>query len=502
MTSTQTRSATSKTRTRSGGVRSFPRSIDDVYVAAAIAVVAAAALLTTISPHDFWWHLAYARMITETGSIPLTDSFTWSHHGEPFFNQMWLAQLVMLALYRGGGIAAVLVGHAAVIVMAYFMLLRLCLRLGASRRLASVILLAVVLPLSFTNWAVRPQAYAFPLFVFFLSTLWTFGIDRTSTRRLWLLPFVMAVWVNVHGSFPLGLAMYGLTIAVAVLRLDAISPRDRRQLHLWAAPTFAAVLANPRGSAVIGYVRNLLTSAPVTEHVTEWQPTGLHDLSGWVYFAVVAAVMFTLAYGGRRPPVRHLLLTAVFILLGFTATRHTIWAALVLTPLLAQQLRGRLADRDVAPGTSAAVDRVVLVLLLVLVMSASPWVRPQLFSGRGELLTETPAAATAFLGRLPDSQKPTRLYNDLGYGSYITWAAPHVETFIDPRFELFSVEEVQDAVLLGGGRFVDQLVEKYAFDGFFLNKSEQQTLIDQLRADTRWRVAHEDAEAIILLPEQ
>lgn len=487
---------------RRGAWRHYPRSIDDVYVFAAIAVVAAAALLTSVGPHDFWWHLANGRAIVVEGSFPTVDSFTWTQSGEPFFNQMWLAQVVLLTLYRGGGVPLVIAGHAAVIIVAYVILLRLCVRLGGSRRLAAVILLTAVLPLSFTNWAVRPQPYAFPLFAVFLATLWDAGLESRSAKppRVWPLPLVMAVWVNVHGSFPLGLGLYGILLVAMWLRVDRVDRSERRRLTLWAVPTFLAVLANPRGVEVFAYVRNLLTSPSVTDQVVEWRPTGLYHASGWIYFALVGVVIVVLTYSRSRPPVRHVLVGVVFLLLGFLAMRNTIWAAVVAAPLLAQQLHGRLVDRQ-ASSRPDPVGRVIVVALVLLVALASPWVRPSALSGDlAATVVDTPVEAVAFLEGLPKAQRPNRLYNELGYGSYIAYAAPQLRTFFDPRFELFPTDQIEDAVALDDARFADEIISSYGFDGFILSRSVQRPLIEHLRASSRWQLAHEDLEAVVFLP--
>ena len=108
-------------------------TLDQVWVAAALILLALRPLLTPIPPHDFWWHLATGRLMVQQGQIPSVDTFSFTRAGEAFFNQSWLAQLLMYGLYSAGGLPLVLIVQALVVALAYGLLLRLCiLRTGRS----------------------------------------------------------------------------------------------------------------------------------------------------------------------------------------------------------------------------------------------------------------------------------------------------------------------------------------------------------------------------------
>jgi hypothetical protein len=195
MTSPSTLDAVAKQQTR------LRPTLDQVYIIAALMLIALRPLLTPIPPHDFWWHMATGRVILETGTIPQNDLFSYTRAGEPFFNQGWLAQLLMALIHRIGGLPLIIVVQALVLALAYGLLLRLCILRTGRIRACVAILLLVTMPLSFDNWTVRPQTYVFPLFAGFLTVLTGYRLGMA--RRLWLLPILMALWVNMHGSFVL-----------------------------------------------------------------------------------------------------------------------------------------------------------------------------------------------------------------------------------------------------------------------------------------------------------
>src|SRR4029077_1413997 len=149
----------------------FTLTLDHVWLAVALMLIALRPLLTPIPPNDFWWHMATGRAIVAQGAIPVVDSFSYTQAGQPFFNQGWLAQLLMYGIYQLGGIPLTYIAQALVIALAYGLLLRRCLLRTGQVQLSVGLLLLTTLPLSFDNWLVRPQSYAFPLFAGFLTIL-------------------------------------------------------------------------------------------------------------------------------------------------------------------------------------------------------------------------------------------------------------------------------------------------------------------------------------------
>lgn len=478
-------------------------TLERVYLAAVVILTTAAALQVIVRPHDFWWHLANGRTIIVSSVFPTIDTFTYTRGGEPFFNQMWLAQVVMYLLHRVGDVALVVAAHGALIGLAYAGLLQMCTRLTGRPRLCALVFLMAVVPLSFTNWAVRPQPYAFPIFVTFLALL---VYDRGQTRAgakassVWLLPPLMVLWVNLHGSYVLGLVLVTIVAGTGLLtRAYADNKQDVTRLAAVAAATWAASLLNPRGFDVLSYAASMMTNASVAL-ASEWRPVSVGDFMGVLYFAFSGCVILLMIYAPRRPRPLEAVVVVLFMLLGFTAVRHTIWFALAAAPLVCLQASSMMRPppmrRD--PGIPLLNGVLLAVFASALILSL-PWVRQTLQLPVGsELTSATPAAATRYLNTIPD--RPERIFNDLGYGSYLAWALPDQKTFIDPRFELFPVEQVEDYRSLSSGRDVEALTEKYDFDAFLISRESQSNLVARLKAWRAWRLAYEDDEALLFLP--
>ncbi|HWQ13681.1 MAG TPA: hypothetical protein VNL77_12830 [Roseiflexaceae bacterium] len=470
-------------------------TLDHVWLAAALILLALRPLLTVIPPNDFWWHMAVGRAIVEQGAIPPVDAFSFTRGGAPFFNQAWLAQLLMYGLYSLGGLPLILIAQALVIALAYGLLLRLMLLRTGRVKLCVALLLLTTMPLSFDNWSVRPQSYVFPLFAGFLTVLTEHRLGRAS--RLWLLPPLMALWVNMHGSFVLGLALIGITFvgeALKSLRGGASAFSVQRSAFLlWGALTALATLLNPRGPGVLAYVSNLLGSNQVTQLVVEWAPPTVRDINGAIFFLFVIALAAVLAYARRRPDLTDMLLAGAFLWLALGAMRNVVWFGFVATPLLAVQTATLLPPPPARrPAGSPTLNAALIGALALLLVIGSPWLKPALLPPAvgALLLDDTPVAAVRALKALP--QRPARLFHAMGYGSYLIWAAPEQPVFIDPRIELYPFAQWRDYINLGQANNVDQLLEKYAIDGALLSIREQRPLVDHLRRDARWTLHYED----------
>lgn len=480
--------------------RTEPRiTLDAVYIAVALALIALRVLLTPIPPHDFWWHMAVGRQTVEAGAIPTTDTFSFTQAGQPYYNQGWLAQVGMYGLYTVGGLPLLILVQVVVICAAYGLLLWFTAVQTGRLRLAVAVLLLAILPVSFTNWNVRPQSYVLPIMAAYIVVLARY---RQGVNRLWLLPLLMALWVNIHGTFVLGLVLIGLTVVGEALkwrfaRLGGEYPAPLRPLLVWGSVSALAVLANPRGLGVLGYVRGLLGSNQVTELVTEWAPPTIRDANGVIFFLLAILLAGALIYARRMPDPTDLLIAGAFFWLALGASRSQMWFALVSMPLLVSTLARLLPRRPAFQGRTP-LNATLLALLGLLILGALPWVKPLLIEGEsGRLISsETPVDAVAAMRQLP---RPERLLNASPFGSYLIWELPDQPVFIDPRFELYPYEQWQDYVVLSNGYDIDRLLERYQFDGMLLDPVDQKALVEAMKQRQDWRMQFTGEQSVYFL---
>jgi hypothetical protein len=428
----------------------------------------------------------------------------------------------MYGMYQLGGIPLIYIAQALVIALAYGLLLRLCLLRTGQVQLSVGLLLLTTLPLSFDNWLVRPQSYAFPLFAGFLTIVTEYRLG--SKNRLWLLPLLMVLWVNIHGSFVLGGVLIAGTLAAEWLQRRAMRWREMTSwaskpigapedvldrpapaalppllpLLLWGAATALTLLLNPRGLEVIGYVRNLLGTSAVTSLVTEWAPPTIREPGGVIFFLFLFVCIVVLAYARRRPDFTDLLLFFAFLWNALSANRNIVWFGFVATLLVVVQaatlIDSSKQGRRVAG--SPRLNAVLIGMLALLLALALPWWKAELLPPSiGALLSEeTPVDAVAYMRSQPD--RPRRLFHSEAYGSYLIWQAPEQPVFIDTRIELYPIEQWRDYINLGQGNNAAALLEKYAIDGLLLDAKSQKGLIEAARRDSGWIERYKDEHTV------
>jgi tetratricopeptide (TPR) repeat protein len=233
-----------------------------VVLALSLAVCAAALSTTTISGHDTWLHLAVGRHIAQAGAVPDADPFSHTRPGAPWVADGWLSSLLLYLAQRAGGLAALTVLRAAVVLSFVGGWLALCR--GRPGAIWGVALLGAFALSMAPQFLIRPSLFSGALMIWQIAL-----VDRAlrSGRRrlLWLLPVLFAVWINLHSGAVAGwvfLAVYagGLLLQTHLRSqegwmeqadLGHLSRPDVRRLVTWVGVAGVAMVLNPRGTAAM-----------------------------------------------------------------------------------------------------------------------------------------------------------------------------------------------------------------------------------------------------------
>ncbi len=417
--------------------------------------------LRTVSDFDLGWQLATGRWVLQHHRVPWTDVFSYTAQGEPWVYPVG-SGLVLYAAYLLGGYALISWIGALACVATVALLLRRGSAVSAAIAIVAVPLIA---------WRTAPRADMFTvvLFAAFLSLLWE--NHQTGRARLWLLPLLMLVWVNVHFGFAAGLALIlayaGVELSETIygeVRRHAALQRLRRAWK-WLAVTSLVTLANPWGWNIYrALLRQERAAGQQQLHLGEWSAVpvtwtafssafSLRQTQGAIYLllaiAVVAAVLALLRHqlgaailllASTYPPVHHVRMGAVF------ACVVVIVGGSILAPAIAE-----FSSTIRRPRMRLTVAWAVVCLFAGLAFLRSF----DLVTNRHYLrvVDEStfgaglgwwfPECAAEFIER---QDLPGEVFNTYDEGSYLTWKlGPKRRDYIDGRDTLFGMSRVHRA---------------------------------------------------------
>jgi hypothetical protein len=490
--------------------------LEQLWVLMALTLIGVFIALAPTSPHDFWWHLKAGQLIAEQG-IPTTNMFAWSVPNDtPFVYATWLGEWLFYALYQIGGLQAPVLARNMLGLAGFSLVAIEARRRGGSWRLAALSAL-LAWAMAINNLPVRTQNWSWVPFGLYALILGAYADQQARPRVLLALPPIMAFWVNTHGAFMLGLGLVAIVAAGETLRHLLKQPEalgwDRlRPLYLATAGTFAATLLNPSGTGIFGYVLKLLTDPPSQELVNEWQPPTTHSIAGFVFFASILVLLAAFALARRQPTITDVLLVGAFLWWAWNGQRYVVWYGMIAMPMVAQSLAALRAPKPRAPRAPQMTipsTLIALALLGVLIAVQPPFkaglALPQPYKamfadmqGAPELYSaDTPVAAAEYLRAHPIDG---RLFNEMGYGSYLDWALyPTTQVFVDPRVELYPLAVWQDYLEIRDSRDPNALlIDKYDVQRVLLDQFIQPKLAAALAGDTKhWQREYADARAEI-----
>ena len=435
--------------------RAHPKSLKTLklWLPALSFALAAVCLTWPILDFDVWWHLANGHDILSNLSIPRTENFSHTFSGFPWIDFEWLFQVIAALCERWGGLRAVTV-FKSVLIASGLLITAWNIRLqDGSEELA-------LLGFWSSFLLVRSRAHERPeiVTIFFLPlVLYLILKARESGRAkpLWGLPLLMAVWVNCHAGFILGLGAFFLAILGKFLREKA-KGYDSGFMKSWGLCFLACVLAtglNPYGFHIYRILLfHVGEAARMAGLVEEWKTLGINQLPlFWVFLLV--SVGFLMRDILRKEAEGYFWLP-LLLAFGYWASGHV--RSPGLFPLVAAPyIFGRWAA---LPGRFFDWTRRLALPASLLIMLSLAWgLRKRDFSEPVNWFF-FPRGAADFLER---NQIEGVMYNTYEFGGYLEWRFGHKRpVFFDGRY-IFTPVLQQEAVVAWDAKAFGEWLSRY-----------------------------------------
>jgi hypothetical protein len=443
---------------------------------------------------DIWWHMRNAEMLLTTGQFPHQDVYSFTTFGQPWINPEWLSEIpYYLGFHLLGerGIFLVMLLTVELIIAGIALL---CYRRSGDPKAAFLATWIAVL-LAAINIGPRTILFGWLCFIAEMLLLEAF---RRGRGQLWLLVPLFAVWINLHGSWLIGLAFFGVFFVSGLFSgswgsIEAVrwTRPQRRKLIGVGAASVAALFVNPYGWRLVAYPFDLIFRQQLNvAAVDEWAGVDFQGFHGKLLFVMLALLaIFTLAKR-RSWPLHELLFALLALYSAVTHKRFLFLAGIVICPMLTVELVGMVFEsydpKKNKPWLSAAIMAGYLVF-------AALHIPPSATLREAEAQYMPQAALPA----LEQCAQDKRVMNRYEWGGFLIWNARNVPVFIDSRTDIFEYHGVLaddlNALALNDSLAI---LDRYQIGCVLLNPNAQ--LVYLLRHSPDWRVQYEDATAALL----
>ncbi|MCH8827950.1 MAG: hypothetical protein IID45_00070 [Planctomycetes bacterium] len=466
---------------------------------------------------DVWGHLAYGRLIWESGTIPESEPFMPLASGVPMTDTAWLSQIIGYGAHQLFGIAALQFLLAAAITACVGILAYRSYRRTGSFPLT----LAGCGLFLWVEWqqliGIRPQLAGLVCFLMLFALL----TSRHWQRANWfLIPLLFAGWANLHGSFPVGLgllAVYCVGRGCDVVRRNrrttwsgrffaAFRDRKVRRYFLLLELAAAAVLLNPYGVGLYTAVLQF-SHSPNLSVLIEWDPLVLRMAQGQA--AAAAAVILIVLY---RISPRRVSFIEPLLLLGLGGamlwtSRMIVWWAPVAVYYAVLHGSAVLRQRRTSqalpePSPSNSLWAVVSLGMIWIFFAYTPFgfrvVHGLESTPQQSLSAQTPIAAVDYLN---DNPPRGQIFNTYESGDYLVWKGPpSLQVFVTSHAHLVPREVWEDylrIIRLDAGW--ETTLDRYGVNTVVLNPAVNDELAEQLRSKADWQIAYEDNRSVIFV---
>lgn len=318
-------------------IRAARQPMDKLFMAA-FGLVGLALGAKPISDNSTLVHLRTGVDIVAGLGIPRVDPYSATAAGSEWIVQSWLPAVAYGVAQKLDDAGRILLVFNGVLTALLALLVHRLARAGSPLRTLGAALTAVAI--SGPWWTPRPLLVGLACLALMILVVESPPAPeaRFSGRRPWLLLPIAWVWVNSHGSFPLG-ALWLLATAIGCAFDERRLVTDRFRAGLWFAGGLVLACVNPLGPKLLLFPLVVGDRREVFRFIIEWKSANFQSDRGLV--AAVAVGIAVVVLSRRRIPWRAALPAGLFLLLGLLAQRNLAPAGIAMAPALGLALAVR-----------------------------------------------------------------------------------------------------------------------------------------------------------------
>lgn len=484
----------------------FLPSISDVIFIIILAVILSGKG-SLLGDADTGYHIRTGEYIIANLNVPDHDIFSFTRPPIEWTAHEWLSEVVFALIYKVYGLTGLVAAIAFLIASVYFLLLKFLRSSGISIIVAALIV-ALAAGASTIHWLARPH-----IFSLLLTLIWYIILDTYQLKKknyLYLLPFLMVLWVNLHGGFIAGFILLVVYITGNVLKTIFISQERHeasarvKTLLLFSALCLLSSLLNPQGYKILLFPFKLVTNRFIMDNVNEWLSPNFHTDLRYEYMLLLMILVFGISI--LKLNSIEAILVILFTHMSLFSARYIPLYAIILSPIIGKRIDHIitvLSERKLVKRFISVSDRAAMT------DSKTRWHLWFFFAvGVSVFLVVTgkvhydfdkeklPVDAVQFMKK---EKLKGNMFNNDEFGDYIIYSAwPEYKVFFDGRSDMYGVERMKEYIKVARIETGwDKVLKKYNINWIIYNANSALSQLLLERDD--WKLIYADKVADIFV---
>ena len=466
--------------------------IVDVFIVLLLSVVALQFAPPLFQSLDFGWHLLAGQQIMELGEVPQYDAWSFSSD-QRWYNISWLWDVVIKLIEDAFGLTSLFTLCCLLLILTLFYLYKSLINIHGVSVGASVVVVLLGTIIIKHNSLMRPQLLAHILMIFLGNALHKNRQQVIELKSLLVVPIIIAIWANFHGSFLIGLAMIFVYFICAIMEKNYTMVKV---FFVLGAVSFLCTFINPIGYEVyVGILRT--THSKFLGIISEWHPVSFKVFKFFLFYVLVFIICSNLQDKKILLPSKILALGG--LIMALLAVRSIPLMVILGASYLAMRLDSIPHFKVIEQRLKTFHHETIGVALIALVFLSYIYLKS---CNETRMLYSGSAAPIQEIEYVKDRYPGKRFFNDYDIGGFIIYFGEgKIRHFIDGRagtafsdklfaeFQLYRKDEE-------GWQAV---IEKYDTFGAIISNKRLEKLARVRRFFANWKIVYRGDKATVFV---
>jgi hypothetical protein len=459
---------------------------------------------------DTGYHIRAGEFIIKTHTIPKFDIFSLHTPPLPWTAHEWLSEVIMAVIHSFSGLTGIVAFFAFLLALTSYLLFKI-LRAYQTDILLTTVVAVLVLSSGGIHWLARPHVFSFLLMLICHYLLETWHCDKLN--RLYLLPPIMLLWVNLHGGYLGGFILMGAYLVGNLVDLWSAPSVTRpdyalklRQLALCIVACLALCLINPNGYRILLFPFRLVSDSFIMDHVSEFLSPDFHHWMPFKYLLLLLIMLFALSR--KNLAATEIVLVLIFTNMALYSARYIPLFAIIAAPILtgkADEARRLIGGKpaeffrkrsQIISGIDAQTAGIFWPVAALLTVALA------IQSGRFPHAFDEKIKAVAACEFLMKEKVTGNMFNNDEFGDYLIYRGyPSYKVFFDGRSDMYGTALLKEYQKVAGFEpGWEEILDKYQVTWIFFDSNSK--FSRYLLKDDRWALIYSDKVADIFVRNQ